>query len=431
MNVLWITNIAFGKLSEMLGVSDINTSGSWLMASLKDFILDDNFKLTIVTVSDVKTRMICKDANVSYCILPGGYPSTYDIHKKSNRIEWEYIRDTYKPDILQVWGTEFSHGYLALQVMEKIPSVIYMQGLISSISRYYRGGMTYSDILKSITPRDIIKCDWITRSQYKYTSRSHTEAQMIKISKNVIVENNWCATYCKLIEENCVVHKCSLNISEHFYENNWNIDNVIPFTIMSNAAGYPIKGLHILIKALATVVNKYPEAKLLIPGEKSPFNRTFIQKLKETGYSKYIIHLIKNLKLEPNIQFLGKLSSEQMATTMAQSNVFVVPSCIENHSSTLIEAMLVGVPCVASYVGGIPEIVEHNINGMLYRFEEHEILADYICSIFKDKSYAIKLGQSARIKMRSTRNNTVIKDKMISIWDDIIARGMNKSNNKC
>ena len=59
------------------------------------------------------------------------------------------------------------------------------------------------------------------------------------------------------------------------------------------------------------------------------------------------------------------------AQEMETANVFVMPSSIENHSSTLIEAMIVGVPCVASDVGGISELITHGKTGFLYRFEEY------------------------------------------------------------
>lgn len=67
-----------------------------------------------------------------------------------------------------------------------------------------------------------------------------------------------------------------------------------------------------------------------------------------------------------------------------RSNVFICPSSIENSPNSLGEAQLLGMPYIASFVGGIPEIVNWNPS-ILYRFEEYEILAQKICKIFENK----------------------------------------------
>ena len=222
------------------------------------------------------------------------------------------------------------------------------------------------------------------------------------------------------IYHDCKIYKCALNIRKEFFENKWTKEKVEPFTIMSNAAHYPIKGLHILIKALSIVVAKYPETKLLIPGVNSPFEKRLLGKIKENGYQKFIRTLIIDLELENKVIFMGILSPKQMGRQMAISNVFVLPSSIENHSSTLIEAMVVGVPCIASYVGGIPEYLRHRENGLLYRFEEYEMLAEQIKELFVDLEYASELGNNASNAARLIRSSMDIKNKLTSIYGEVI-----------
>jgi glycosyltransferase involved in cell wall biosynthesis len=123
-----------------------------------------------------------------------------------------------------------------------------------------------------------------------------------------------------------------------------------------------------------------------------------------------------------NINYLGLLNSEEMAEYMSKSNVFVMPSSIENHSSTLIEAMIVGVPCISSYVGGISEFMTHNMNGLIYRFEEFEILASHICKVFEDQSFACKFALNGKMQMRNSRNSNNIKDEFIDIYISLLAQ---------
>jgi glycosyltransferase involved in cell wall biosynthesis len=419
MKILWISNIPFGPLCELTRQSK-SSSGSWLDAAFNALSKVDEIDLTIVTVSQVKEIRMKKEGRHSYYILPGGHPSKYNPNSVSNRNHWVQIKKECQPDLIQIWGTEYTHGYLALQVMDEIPAIIYMQGLMNQIANHYLSGMSAKDLRQSITFRDVLKWDWIKRQQAKFKKGAFFEAKMFQMAGYVIVENEWCKSHCEAITPNIKVFFSKLSIKKEFYNYDWDEKKMTPFTIMSNAAGYPIKGLHILLKALSIVVKKYPDAILLIPGEKSPFEKTFIEKCKINGYTKYLIRLIEKLQLKNNIIFLDNLSATQMATHMASSNVFVMPSSIENHSSTLIEAMIVGVPCVSSYVGGISEYMSHNVNGLIYRFEEYEILAAHIDKIFDDISFASRIGLNAKSMMRASRNSNNLPKELVEIYKKIL-----------
>jgi glycosyltransferase involved in cell wall biosynthesis len=419
MKVLWISNIPFGPLCDLAGQNK-SASGSWLDASYDSLLKEKNIEITLVTVSRVNEIKALKEGNHSFYILPGGYPSEYDHTSLSNKKVWEIIKTECQPDLIQIWGTEYTHGYLALQVMKDIPAVIYMQGLMSQVANHYLSGMTDAELRQSITIRDIIKWDWIKRQQARYKKGSFFEAKMLELAGNVIVENNWCASHCVAIAHDTKVFKSKLIIKKEFYNNEWDINKMKPYTIMCNAAGYPIKGLHILLKALHIIKKKHTNVQLIIPGEKSPFQKSIVEKIKINGYTKFIMALIEKFQLKDNVVFLGNLTSVEMAAQMANSNVFVMPSSIENHSSTLIEAMIVGTPCVSSYVGGVSEYLNHNVNGLIYRFDEHEILASYVDKIFSDQLFAAKIALEGKLLMRASRNSNNLKDEFMGIYHNIL-----------
>jgi glycosyltransferase involved in cell wall biosynthesis len=75
----------------------------------------------------------------------------------------------------------------------------------------------------------------------------------------------------------------------------------------------------------------------------------------------------------------------------------VCPSAIENSPNSVGEAQILGVPCLASYVGGTADMMEHGENGLLHRFEEVEMLASNICRIFADDELALKISENARV----------------------------------
>lgn len=422
MKVLWVVNIPFGPLLSLANIRYPFASGSWLGAALESFAGDSDFDIVVVTPWDIKSIKYIYDGNITYCLIPGGKPSTYKHRSTENIKIWSEIEKVFKPDIIHVWGTEYSHSYLAVSVMKSIPSVIYIQGLMESVYRYYLGGLSRSELFQAISLRDILRFDWIKAQQRKIGRRAKMEADLLRASGRFIVENTWAASHCQAIVNGGVAYRSLLPIDRVFFQESWSIDKMVPYTVMCNAAGYPLKGLHILLKAFSIVVGFYPNAKLLVPGEVYSKKTGLIQRLKETGYTRYIRSLINKLSLCDNVIFLGNLTPNQMAKNMATVNAFVMPSCMENHSSTLIEAMTVGAPCIASCVGGVQEYVEDKHNCLLYRFEEYELLASHIIKYFSNLEYINNISESAKNSMRGSRDASGFRKDMIRIYNDVLKR---------
>ena len=99
--------------------------------------------------------------------------------------------------------------------------------------------------------------------------------------------------------------------------------------------------------------------------------------------------------------------------------MFVCPSSIENSPNSLGEAQLVGCPVVASYVGGVPDMVEDNVTGLLYRFEETEMLAAAICRVFADDELAKRLSENGSVAAHKRHDGIVNATRMIEIYNTI------------
>ena len=112
--------------------------------------------------------------------------------------------------------------------------------------------------------------------------------------------------------------------------------------------------------------------------------------------------LIDQYDLPGNIIYTGSLSSEEMVDHLATCNVYVMPSVMENHSSSLIEAMMVGAPSVGSLVGGTASLVRHRENALLYNSLDTRSLAGNIIRVFEDDVLAERLSEHA-LKIREER----------------------------
>lgn len=93
--------------------------------------------------------------------------------------------------------------------------------------------------------------------------------------------------------------------------------------------------------------------------------------------------------------------------------MFVLPSVIENSANSLGEAILLGMPCVATNTGGTMDILEHKKEGFLYPYTEPAMCADYISRYFEDNKLCIEYGRQAREKALSRHNAEIMLIKLL------------------
>lgn len=418
MKIFWIVNTMLNALSKHM--YKIESNGLWMSALLEDFKEKKECELVIVTTAKVRERVRLVENGITYYALPDNPPLLYDENKKENIEAWANLIAEEQPDLIQVWGTEFTHGLCALRVAGNIPSVIYMQGYLGSIAKYYLAGISKEDIKRTVTFRDVLKRDGIVQQQKKYYMSMEKEKEMLQLAGRIISENEWCNSSIRAIVPKVKVYYCPLSVNQVFERSNWDINKAQKYTIVCNASGYPLKGLHMVFHAVALLKKKYPEVKVCVPGTKMVSDGSIKWWLRKRGYTKYIEKLIKELDISKQIVWLGNLSQEELAEQYENARVFVLGSAIENHSSSLKEAMLVGTPSVASAVGGIPEYVCHGENAFLYRFGEYEIMADYVSKLFEDDELANKISKAGRQTMRDLHENAHIYEKMVNIYQNIL-----------
>ncbi len=137
----------------------------------------------------------------------------------------------------------------------------------------------------------------------------------------------------------------------------------------------PAKDTTTLIHAFSRIVAKWPKSKLVLIGA-GPLKRD-------------LTNLVKKLKVEDRVVFAGTI--DNILPAMKTFNLFVLPSLSEAFGITLLEAMRAEVPIVASRVGGIPEIITNNLNGILVEPRQPKKLSAAILNLINDKRLQRKL----------------------------------------
>lgn len=423
MRILWVTNQPIAHLRKMLNLP-IGQSGGWMetaYVSLKDA---KDIVLGIATIYN-GTRLLQESAGENdFLAIPSRQSiGHYDPNNSYNINQWTEALETFHPDIIHLWGTEYAMSLCVLKASEgKIPSVVYIQGMLNQLANHYCDGVSFSDQLRYATLIDIKNNNFLWKQKTKFYKAAEREAEILNIANNVIVESDWCACNCLSIAPNCKVYHSDLPINPAFANYNWNYDKCEKHSIFTVAGGYPIKGHHMLMKAFAKVVKLFPEAKLYIPGASNLFATDLRSRLKRTTYDAYIYSIIKKYKLQNNVILTGKLTPEQMAEHISKCHVYVMPSSCENHSSSLIEAMIVGIPTISSYVGGLSQYYKDGENGFFYRFNEPDVLASLIVRYFKDKDLAERIARNGQHSQRSLRNAIDLRKDFEGIYKSIIKK---------
>lgn len=414
MKILWVTNMLFEHHRTMMGqdASQV-TGGGWLNAAYTASVGVKNLQLHIVTVAKIAQRKIGeRDGNVFY-ILPGGGSRNYDIDSVSNHKEWARLREEIQPDAVVVWGTETRHAYLAMKIMQGRPIALYMQGVMSSISGHFFEGLPHEYQCRTL--RDYFNKFDKSSELCHYQRQAALEEEMFCMATAAIVENDWCEDMCRVVNPRIKVFRNKLPIRDIFYKGEWSSSKMLPHTIFTNAGGYPIKGHHILFNALAKVKQQYPDFKCYVPGPKLSVFDGF---KRMTGFSMYLNKVLNDNNLTENVVYTGPLTSEQMLEHLETCNVYAMPSVVENHSSSLIEAMIVGAPCVTSLVGGTASLVQCGVDALLYNSLDVDSLAGCIIRLFANPDLSSILGNNAR-KIRVSRSGS-FGVEMLRIYSDLI-----------
>lgn len=416
MKILWIVNTVFPAPSEAVGLS-IPVFGGWMYGLAKQLSEVEGIELAVATTYNGSEFKKMTLENIDYFLLPNNDQSKYD-----NKLEefWIQVYEQFKSDLVHIHGTEYAHGLACMRKLPDLKYVISIQGLISICSRYYHTGVSSWDIVKNITFRDIVRMDTIFQQKWKFEKRGKYEIEYINRTKHIIGRTNWDRTHSESINPTVNYHFCNESLRDGFYSaEKWSFKNCDQYTIFFSQAGYPIKGLSLALKALAIVKKSFPNVKIKVGGSDIRKNLTVGSRIKLSGYSKYLSKLLKELDLDNNVFFLGLLSEEKMIAEYQKANVFVCASTIENSSNSLGEAQLIGTPSVASYVGGIPDMVEHEKTGLLYRFEEYEMLAVNIKRLFEDVELAKKLSLQS-VKIASLRHDKAVNlNVLLSIYSSL------------
>ena len=394
MRILWSVNLIPAEMSKKLNIKS-EVLGGWVESMASRLRSFDNIELAIA----------CKcEEGMSF----------------SEKCK-EIITD-FRPDIVQIEGTEFLHAKAMLFTAKEngIPSVVSMQGILNGQYVYQCGQLQIDDMMFSKSLTEIFAA-WILhlRKTKWYKPRMKSEREIIENADYFLGRTTWDRAHTYSINPDAKYYACNRVLREPFYSSQWNINNIEKHSIYVGNSYYALKGFHFVVRALPQLIREYPDLKVYVAGYK-PYeendSRSFIKK----GYAAYLKKLIYDLKVENHIEFTGPLNALQVTQKLSKVNAYVLCSAIENSPNTLGEAMTVGTPCVSAYVGGAPDMATDGREALFYRNDDPSLLAWNIKRIFDDNDLALSLSENGRKRAMITHDPDINARQLLSAYEDIL-----------
>lgn len=422
MKILWLCNLILPKIAMAMGRSE-TIYGGWLTGLSDSLLKEDAIELAICFPILINKIEKGTADTITYYAFPKSIKSYYMYDRKIEDYFREIIKD-YKPDIIHIFGTEYPHTLAMTNVCKSLELdkkvIITIQGLMTVCKKHYYSGLP-AFVIYGFTLRDFIVQNNIYQLKRRFTRNSRFEERAIKNVEHIIGRTDLDRAITYQINPNAKYYACNETLRSSFYNKTWELKECRKYSIFISQGSYPIKGLHWAIEALSHLLTEFPDCHLYVAG-KNPIKNQGRNLFTITNYGKYIRKLIKHYKLQSNITFLGELTEEEMLQQYLSTHVFVSASSIENSPNSVGEAMLLGVPTISSFVGGVSSLITHKVDGFLYQHDAPYILAYYIKEIFNHDSLAITFSNNARYHGLQTHNKRKNTKSHIDLYKHIFAK---------
>lgn len=417
MRILQTVNICPTNLSEKLGIGK-TVLGGWVEAMAEQLKKRDDVELGIACKTDCDKDVCVLIDNVKYYTISYKNSKTLEDFEK----RCKNIYDDFKPDIVHIEGTEFVHSSAMMNVCD-CKSVVSLQGILHGYYDYQCGMLQMDELMLSSSLTEIVT-GWLLhlRKRYWFKKRLKSERRVMEKADYFIGRTSWDKAHSYTINPSAEYFSCCRILRKPFYTHFWGEDGVEEHSLYVGNGYNALKGVHFVISALPQLIREYPDVKVYVGGTK-PFCKGDKRPLYKRGYGAYVERLIKKLGVEEHIEFLGELNAEQVASRLAKTHAYILCSTIENSPNTLGEAMMIGTPSVAAYVGGVSDMAVDREEALFFRSGDPSYMAWRVKEIFDNPELAKKLSENGKRRARKNHDEKENVERLLEIYKAISEGG--------
>ena len=390
MKVLWICNLMPAFLADAVGVAGTNKEG-WIAGALDTLRRHDEIELAVAfPVKNEEPFHGSTEDGITYYAFTedNDHPESYDSALEASL---GMICDEFHPEVIHIFGTEFPHTLAMLKVQEwKRRVIVHLQGVMRECAAVYLSDLP-REITERATFRDVVRKDSLWRQLEKYEQRAVHEEEALGQARYACGRTAFDKEFLESVNPSCTYFSMNETLRGAFYSDAWEADRATPHRIVMSQGNIPLKGVHHMIEALPKIREKYSDAELYVAGDNVVRESGVVNRLKLSEYGLYLRDRMEALGVTDAVHFVGQQTEAQMKELYLSAQVYVLASMVENSPNSLGEAMLLGLPCIASRVGGVPSMAEE---GEVAFFEAGDVegLAEKVLRIFDDAAYAEALS---------------------------------------
>lgn len=415
MRVLWFTNNPMPAMDAYFGIETRYVY--WMSTLLKELKTAQDLNLAVVTVQPGLPDATFSAEGVEYFVI--GQPARLRnfVTREQDLRKCAQIVEVWAPDIIHVHGTERIYGLLAARRMVEPPVLINIQGLHSEILRNWRGSMTLGEIIKAHSIRELLLLSGPVPYLRAIKKMALRQMEILRGSTFFCGQTFWDQAHVWEFNPAGIYFRIGRILRLGFYESDWSINSCRNYRVFFTNARDVLRGAETLIDAVALLKREFPTVSLGLAGGLN----------QGSGYGKIVASRIKEKGLEGNVELLGFLKGKQLIDKLLESHVFAIASWTENESNSLCEAQTLGMPCVVSFAGGMPSMVEDNVTGLHFPPGDAGFLAYQLRRIFLDDKFGMSLGQQARAVALKRHDRQTVVQGMINVYRQVLAASRSRS----
>lgn len=412
MRVLWLSNIQTAVTNNGVGCSWVGSLENEL-SQKTDIQLGISFKSNQADTSEFRM------GNTQY--FPLGRKKILNrytnlFNRFLHKIESEDIIATYlevigkfKPDLIHIFGSESGYGLIVQKT--SIPCILHIQGNLTVIGMKWFSGFTPWEILKFSNKRLLIKGYSLFHDFYVFNKMVIREQRILKSCHNFMGRTDWDRRITSILSPGSNYFHCDEIMRPSFYIHKWEPKawkkNIIIFSTFKDSI---YKGLESVFECKLILNQNIPEVNI-------EWNIAGIE------YGSEICTIVerrfkRNIK-DMGINLLGQLQEEDLVKEMLQADMFVHASHIENSPNSVCEAMLLGMPIIATYAGGTPSMLADMKEGLLVQDGDPYAMGGAIIELIENWDFAKRLGDNARERGLTRNDPQKIVNDILKIYTTV------------
>jgi glycosyltransferase involved in cell wall biosynthesis len=297
---------------------------------------------------------------------------------RADRRRLQRVLTTIQPDLVHGHGTE---GPYALAAAESgRPALVSIQGIIAEIGRI--------------------------KPTFRYRRVAGLEKAAVRQARFFTCRTAYDTGFVRALNPAARIFTIHEAVNPVFFANAGSPASAP--TLLFVGSLVPWKGLDYLLEAVAAVRQACPALRLRVVGG---------------GTATAVTHyrqVARQLDLEPVVEFCGVLTAPEIARLHRDTQVFVLPSQNDNSPNALAEAMVSGLPVVATRVGGIPSMIDDGQTGVLVPWAQPALLAKTILWLLKQPEERQRLGANARRVARERHGPENVASATVAAYKEIL-----------